>query len=544
MMSDNTNLRQPIEVLDLYGRHDYTLHSAFLTRMRAGPDRSMIVDGDRNWTWRQAADVVDKLASLLVAQGVNKGDRVAVMARNSDKQVLLLLALARIGGVMVPINPEFGAAEAGYVLEHSTPTAVAFDNETSQMAQSACRERSLTPWFFTFGDPIAGVPSFDNLIQKEHEPALPENVTPDDTCLIVYTSGTTGFPKGVMHSQRTFLTVGEAFVQRVYLQPDDRVLIILPMFHINALFYSVSGVLAAGCTMIVAKKFSASGFWNLAADSGATEVNIIEAIGSILVNRPRSEFRPDHKLRTVYGMRPGAASTFRNEFGISHLITGYGMTEIPGVICNPFEGLQKPGSMGILGRHPDSSRPWAQCRVVNNEGEEVAVGQEGELIVKTPAVMQGYYRDPEQTAAAFCDGWFRTGDFVRQDGDGYFFFVSRKKDIIRRRGENISGAELDRVIGEHPQVQEAAAIPVPSDLGEDEILVAIVLKPGAKLEAEDITRWCSERLAAIKVPQYVLFMDELPHTPTHKVAKNALRSDPTLKGRAINMGVAGGRKSR
>lgn len=195
--------------------------------------------------------------------------------------------------------------------------------------------------------------------------------------------------------------------------------------------------------------------------------------------------------------------------------------------------------MGPIGRHPDPQRPWAQCRVVDEDGNDVPEGGTGELLVKTPIIMQGYYRDPEQTKNAFRDGWFMTGDLVRRDADGYFFFVSRKKDIIRRRGENIAGAELDRVIGAHPAVHEAAAIPVPAELGEDEILVAVVLKPGHSATAEDIAQWCRERLAPMKVPRYVLFTERLPHTPTHKVAKAVLRKDTTLRTRAVDLQAAG-----
>src|SRR5262249_15110730 len=159
------------------------------------------------------------------------------------------------------------------------------------------------------------------------------------------------------------------------------------------------------------------------------------------------------------------------------------------------------------------------------EGHDVPVGEVGEMWVKTPIMMQGYFRDPEQTAAAFRDGWFMTGDLVRRDEAGFFFFVSRKKDIIRRRGENIAGAELDRVIGAHPGVFEVAAIAVPSELGEDEILAAIVKRPDHAVSAADIVAWCRARLAAMKVPRYVLFMDALPHTPTNKIAKASLRED-------------------
>jgi crotonobetaine/carnitine-CoA ligase len=338
-----------------------------------------------------------------------------------------------------------------------------------------------------------------------------------------------------MHSQRSLVTAGEAFVQRVHLQPDDRCMIVLPLFHMNALFYSVAGALAAGASMAIVPRFSASTFWQTAVELGATEVNTIEAIGSILQARPRSEFRREHRIRAVYGVRQNFAETFRNEFGIPDLLSGFGMTEIPGVTCNSIEVPNKPGSMGTIGRHPDPARPWAECRIVDDVGKDVAVGEVGELAVKTPIIMQGYFRDPEQTRAAFRDGWFLTGDLVRRDADGFFFHISRNKDIIRRRGENIAGAELDRVIGAHPAVLEVAAIPVPAELGEDEILAVVLPRPGHRPTAEEIAHWCRERLAPMKVPRYVLFVDELPHTPTHKVAKMALRQDPTLKARATDL---------
>jgi crotonobetaine/carnitine-CoA ligase len=164
----------------------------------------------------------------------------------------------------------------------------------------------------------------------------------------------------------------------------------------------------------------------------------------------------------------------------------------------------------------------------------------GELAVKTPIIMQGYFRDPDQTRAAFRDGWFLTGDLVKRDAEGNYYFVTRKKDIIRRRGENIAGAEIDRVIQEHPGVFEVAAVAVPSELGEDEILVAIVPKPGVTLTAQEIAEWCRQRLAAMKVPRFVLFADKLPHTPTHKVAKHLLKADTTLRERAVDLQTAKG----
>jgi crotonobetaine/carnitine-CoA ligase len=529
-------MKKPLEVLRLYAAHDYTLNGAYASRAARDPRRTFMAFGGRSWTWREFGDAAARTARLFVSRGVARGDRVAVMARNCDGHVLALLALARIGAIMVPVNPEFGVDEAKYVLHNADVCAVLAAGDTLKVARQAALGLSTAPWFALFDSAADDVPLLTDLADAAPPAAMPANISADDTVLIVYTSGTTGFPKGAMHSQRSFVTGGEAFVQRVYLQDDDRVMVVLPMFHINANFYSLAGTLAAGATLIIVPKFSASTFWQTAADTRATEVNIIEAMGTILQNRPRSEYRADHRIRAVYGVRGSYADTFRNEFGIPVLIGGYGMTEIPGVTCNPVEGVQKWHTMGPIGRHPDPQRPWAQCRVVDDEGRDVADDVAGEMWVKTPIVMQGYFRDPQQTAEAFHDGWFKTGDLVRRDADGYYSFVSRKRDIIRRRGENIAGAELDRVIGAHPAVHEAAAVAVPAELGEDDILVGVVLKPGASASAPAIAQWCRERLAPQKVPRYVLFVDDLPHTPTGKVLKLQFKADPTLRARAVDLG--------
>lgn len=534
-------MKKPLEVLRLYPEHDYTLNGVLKSRAGRDPARPFIVFRDRNWSWGEFSTAVEAAARVLASRGIRKGDRMAVMARNCDGHLLMLCALARLGAIMVPVNPEFGVEEAKYVLHHAEVSAVAATQDTLEVARKAAAGLKVPAWFVMLDAAAADAPLINDLLKTAPDVSLPSGVSGDDTCLIVYTSGTTGFPKGAMHSQRSFVTGGEAFVQRVYLQDDDRVMIVLPLFHINAMFYSVAGTLAAGARMIIVPKFSASTFWQTAVDTGATQVNIIEAIGSILRARPRSEFRPEHRISKIYGVRASMDATFRDEFHVAHRIGGYGMTEIPGVTCNPFEGPQKLGSMGPIGRHPDPARPWAQCRVVDDEGRDVADGEPGELWVKTPIIMQGYFRDPEQTANAFHDGWFKTGDLVRRDSDGYFFFISRKRDIIRRRGENIAAAELDRVVGEHPAVAEAGTIAVPSELGEDEIFVVVAVKKGASVTAEEIADWCRAHLAPQKVPRFVAFVDELPHTPTHKILKSQLREDKALRARAVDLQPASAR---
>jgi crotonobetaine/carnitine-CoA ligase len=533
----------PLEVLNLYPGHDYTLHGAFESRAGRDPQRPFILYRGKTWSWAEFGEAAASAARLLAARGVRKGDRVGVLARNDIGHALLLFACARIGAIMVPTNPEFGVQEAGYVLKHAGVCAVACNEDVLPVARAACEGIEPRPWFILFDGRAGEAPNFLDEIARATAVPLPPPGGEDDTVLIIYTSGTTGFPKGAMHSQRNFVLSGEANISRLWLQPDERLMVVLPMFHVNALFYSTAGTLAAGCSMLLMPRFSASEFWNAAVEHGATQVNIIEAAGRILARRPRSEFRPEHRIAKLYGARADIIAPFRDEFRIPHLLGGFGMTEIPGALCEPFEGSRKRGTMGQAGRHPDPSRTWAECKVVDDNGNEVHAGEVGEFWVKHPIVMQGYFRDPEQTRAAFRDGWFMTGDLVTRDADGYYTFVSRKKDIIRRRGENIAGAEIDRVVQSHPGVYEAAAVPVPSELGEDEILVAIVPKPGTTLTPEEIADWCRARLAAMKVPRFVLFADELPHTPTHKVAKHVLKADKTLKSRAVDLQPAVSRQA-
>ena len=528
-------MKQPLEVLKLYPAHDYTLAGAFASRLQAGPQREFLVHQGKSWTWQAFDAAAQKLACALTARGIKRGDRVSIVARNSDAHPLLLFACARIGAIMVPSNPEFGVQELGYVLKHAAVSAVICGVEGLAVAREAAAGVETAPWFALVDGAEKDAPNFFDLIAQAGDTALPATAGADDTCLIIYTSGTTGFPKGAMHSQRNFITAGEANISRVWLQPDDRMMVILPMFHVNALFYSLAGAVAAGATLVLMQRFSASDFWNACVEHGITQVNIIEAVGRILARRPRSEFRNEHKVTKLYGARADIVEVFSKEFHVPNLLGGFGMTEIPGVCCNPFEGPNKQGTMGPPGRHPDPSRPWAQCKVVDDDGNELGTDVIGEFWVKHPIVMQGYFRDPEQTKNSFRDGWFMTGDLVKRDADGYYHFISRKKDIIRRRGENIAGAEIDRVVQSHPAVYEVAAVAVPSELGEDEILVAIILKPGEKATAHEIGAWCAERLAAMKVPRYVLFVNELPHTPTHKVAKEKLKADKTLQSRAVDL---------
>jgi crotonobetaine/carnitine-CoA ligase len=354
---------------------------------------------------------------------------------------------------------------------------------------------------------------------------------------IVYTSGTTGFPKGVIHVHKDFTLTGEAFTLCAGIGPEDRLFTILPLFHVNAEYYSTMGALAAGASLILVPKFSAGIFWDQAVYYGATEFNFIGAIGRILCARPEGEFRPEHKIQTAYGaaVTPDVYENLTRRFKIRKVIDGYGLSEVPRVSQNPINGVIKMKSMGLPAKHPNPHLTFSEVKIVNEWGKELEPGETGEIVVRSPVMMQGYYKDEEKTREAIRHGWLYMGDYACQDEDGYLFFVDRKKDIIRRKGENISATEVESVLLANRKIVETAVIAVPSELGEDEVLAVIVLAENQMMTPEEVIDWCKERMADFKNPRYVLFRSSLPKTPTERVAKYLLKQEKDILQSAFDM---------
>jgi crotonobetaine/carnitine-CoA ligase len=542
MSSDLT----PRQVLERYPPHGDTIPSLLASRRAVAAERPALLFEQRVWTYAEIDDASSQLARALSLRGARPGDCVALVSLNSDVSLIVFLAVAKLGALFVPLNPNLTDGELAHVLGHCRPTVAAVQDVDRARVQRIIDSLEVVPGLLPLDEidtaRIRHLDGPDDVIRGE-------SVQPDDPVVVIYTSGTTGFPKGVVHSHRNYVWAGEAFVERMHLQPSDRLLTVLPFFHINALFYSWGGTLAAGASLATASRFSASQLWRLAADTGATEFNILAAIGNILTKRPRSEFDPSHRIRKIYGgpIPADVYRVFQEEFNVPILIEGYGMSEIPGACNNPFHGPHRIGSIGQPAHHPRLDGPFVQMRVVDEADRDVAPGQTGELVVKTPILMKGYLRDAEQTRAAIRDGWFWTGDLVRKDDEGYYYFIARKRDIIRRRGENISGAELDRILSEHPAVLEAAAIGVPSELGEEEVLAVLVARSKPPPTAQEIIDWCHGRMAPMKIPRFVVFVDELPHSSSQRVAKYRLKQDPSLLAKAAAPPVAkrsGGEQGR
>src|SRR5262245_59720819 len=393
----------PLEVLRRYPTHDYTVHGVLASRAHAIAEHSFVEFGDTGLSYAETLARVHEAMALLMANGVKPGDRIAVMSQNHPATVAVLIALASLGAIMVGVNPDFGEKEARYVLEHSGASGIICSPAALPTVQAIAGTLPAHPWVMTNESNGAGLPVLGGPPPNTARDASPTAGRADDVCLIIYTSGTTGFPKGVMHSQRSIVLAGEGFVRRVHLQPEERVLCILPMFHVNAIFYSLMGTIAAGATLLLEEKFSASNFWKIVAARKATEVNTIAAVMNILMRRPREEFVPRHTLRKIYGapFSPEMYRVFEEEFGVPGLIEGYGMSEIPGALNNPFDGERRKGSMGKPSLHPDPAVSLADVKIVDDDYNEVPAGTIGEIVVRTPTIMKGYYRDPEATAAAF-----------------------------------------------------------------------------------------------------------------------------------------------
>ncbi len=346
----------------------------------------------------------------------------------------------------------------------------------------------------------------------------PAPCSPADTAAIIYTSGTTGPSKGVCCPHEQFFWWGVHGIDGLEIGADDVLLTTLPLFHVNALG-SVFQALLSAAHLVVLDRFSASGFVSSLHDHNATLTYLLGAMAPILLSTPRTDRDRTHRVRRA--LAPGAPTSFRSEFeqrfGIG-LIEGYGSTETNFIIGDK-PADQKPGSMG-------RARPGFSARVVDADDNPVPPNVPGELVVRSDipnAFASGYFMMPEETAESRRGSWFHTGDRVYYDAEGRFYFMDRLKDAIRRRGENISAYEVEQVLLSHPEVANAAVYPVASDLAEDEVMAAIVLKDGVSVTPDALMDFCEPRMSYFSVPRYLLFADSLPMTDNGKVQKFKLR---------------------
>jgi carnitine-CoA ligase len=468
----------------------------------------------QSWSYEELARTTDGAAAAFARLGLRRGDRVAVLLRNGPDLVFSWLALAKLGVVTAALHTDFTPEEVSRMLQYIDPRAFVCDASLPGSATNPpkeCRilERSTDlPEVLTSRESLSGV----------------EQPNPEDPADILLTSGTTGKPKGVIQSHRTYVITGEGFAHWLELNEGDRLFTCLPLSHINARAYSTMGALAAGASLALEERFSASRFWNWLAESEATEVNAVGAMLQILLNTPPSPTDRAHKVRLVYSalaMGEEAHLAFEERFGV-RLVVGYGLSESTFGFIHPLEGDRRLHSMGKLRSHPDPQF-GNEVRLVE-DGKDVPEGEIGEIWLRNAAVFSGYFRDPKATQKALTpDGWLRTGDLARREAGGWHTFVARRKEVIRRRGENLAPAEVEAVLAIHAGVKEVAVVGIPSPLGEEEVAAFVVPAfPGAVNE-QDLRTHCASRLAGFKIPSHWRFLEELPRTSTQRVAKHLLK---------------------
>ena len=493
-----------------------TIPELFEVAVERAPSKSWLTFEDSSYTYEQAHGRIAAAASTLQELGVKRRTSALATTRNSPEYLFTWLALMRLGAVLLPVNPESSAAELAGLAGQLRPDLVVTDAELRSHVEGSIGETA----------PGAALVLAEELLAHEASEPPPIDAHQDDVAVLIPTSGTTGRSKLVMQTQRAYAMAGQGFPFWMGLTEDDRLMTSLPLFHINAPAYSILGSVAASAGLVLLPRFSGSRFIDWARRYGATEFNAIGAMLEILMRQPERDDDSDNPLRLCYtGPTPPKERQLEIErrFGLQ-IVCGYALSESPYALIWR-KGTRPYDTLGSLRQHPTLGE-INQGRVVDN-GREVAVGEEGELELKNPAVMLGYYGMPEETKKVLSDGWLKTGDLVRVNDDETFTFIGRKKELIRRRGENLSPLEVEMALEAHPAVAEAAVIGVPSELSEDEVKAFVLLAQGAELSITDLRDFVAQRLAPFKVPRFFEVVKELPHTPTGRIAKHELPRERT-----------------
>ena len=475
-----------------------TIPRLFRGAVEQVPDATWLLAGDEELTYAESLGRVERAASSLRSLGIGPGDRVVVLAANTAEHLLCWFALMEVGAVQVPVNPASSAAELEGLHRQVAPALTLDDEGVAALYDSTSDDRG------------------------------PVDVDEHDVAVMIPTSGTTGRSKLVMQTHLAYVMAGEGFPFWMQLTADDRLMTSLPLFHINAPAYSTLGSVAARASLVLLPGFSATSFVDSARRYGATEFNAIGAMLEILMRQPERPDDAENPLRRCYtGPAPDRERHLEIEarYGFE-IVCGYALSETPyGLIWR--HGTRPYGTLGSVRQHPTLG-------VVN----EARVRPDGELELRNPAVMRGYFEMPEETAAVLADGWLRTGDLVTVDDDGVYTFVGRVKDVIRRRGENLSPVEVEAALEHHPDVAEAAVIAVPSELTEDDVKAFVTEAPGRIVDLAALHAHAADRLARFKVPRYYEVVDALPHTPTGRLAKHQL---PTTRTQGeVDMDETGG----
>lgn len=486
-------------------------------RVAAAPDKLFLFSeaDQRQFTYTEFEAAVMCTARMLVAKGVRKGEVVSLLLPNSVEYVIAYFACWQIGALAGPINSLLKSQEIAYVVSNSDARALLVNSEFLPLIEKIRDE--LTS--------LQAVIKFDNEADATceeiaaHDPTT--EIDQEHEAIIIYTSGTTGKPKGCLLTHGNVIANARQISSWLGFTETDRLLTIMPLFHMNAVSVTTMSALYAGGSTVVSPKFSASRFWQIISDYQITSFGSVATMLSMLLSTypdgVPAGLKTDQLRFAMCGSAPVPAEVlrrFEEQFNCL-VVEGYGLSEST---CrstfNPPDQRRRPGSCGVpIGN---------EMRVVDEEDRDVPDGELGEIVLRGENILKGYYKNDAANATAFRNGWFHTGDIGYRDTDGFYYIVDRKSDMIIRGGENIYPREIDEVLYQHPDIAAAAAVGVKDELYGEEVAAVVVLKPGANTTAQEVIDYCKARLADFKCPKAVHFVNDIPKGPTGKLLKREL----------------------
>jgi len=506
--------------------HD--LATLIRSKARKNGERPALRFPGRTLTYVELDRETDRFAAGLAEAGVERGDRVAALVYNRPEFALLWFALSKLGAVLVPLNTALKGELLRYELDDCQARSLVI--EPSLLPVYEPIRASLTmarEWVTPGSDVEATLPDGMLPWSSLHSSLPPPSVDapgPWDPAAILYTSGTTGPPKGAVIPHEKYLTTPREIGLRSELDSRSVLFTGLPLFHCNAQEMTTLTALLNDLTAAFDERFHATTYWETAARYGASHVSLLIAMVNVLYKQPAKPTDLGHGVRVALtaGATKEVWPKFEARFGL-RIIELYGMTECGcTTLMNP-PGAIRVGSVGTpLG--------FVDAEIVDDNDRPLPPGTPGELIVRPrrPFTMfLEYYRKPEKTVEAWRNLWFHTGDLMKRDADGYYYFLDRKKDVIRRRGENLAPYDVETVLNQHPSVFESVVVGVPAEIGEEDVKGFVQLKPGSQVTPEELFRFAADRLPFFMVPRYLEFIDEIPKTANQKAQRYLLRGKLT-----------------
>lgn len=501
-------------------------HVAALIRARGKErpdDLAVEVDG-KAATYAELDRLSDRVAANLAGLGLAKGDHVASFAYNCLEQLLVWFGCAKLGVVWVPLNVSLIGNDLAYSLKDAAPRVLFTDPETSPRVDEV--EGDLVEKPLRYGIGAEGKRGFDALLGAGPPPPEVE-ILGSDPAVIVYTGGTTGLPKGVVLPQFAWIAAGYRYVEAFEVRPGDRHLSVTALFHVAGLMIGTIGPIVAGIPTVIERWFSASRFWERARETGATIIDPIGTMVTVLCQQPASPLDRQHNVRVSLGalgqVPAGVGDEFRTRFGID-IVHVYSLSESGGVlIIHNKIGSPKPNSNG---------KPWGWCeiRIAGEEDRALPPNEIGEITLRPTlpyTFMLGYLNNPNATLHVTRNLWLHTGDLGYLDEDGYLQFTGRQIHWLRTRGENVSAYEVEEIMSGYEGVREAIVIGVPSPLGEEDVKAFIVAVEGSAINPAALFTWCETRMARFKVPRYIEFVADFPRSSTKReVERHKLKSLP------------------